>query len=198
MNVLRRCNCRQASNPPAVNNFVVSTSNLFSIAKTAVPRMILLWQIVNRHREFGIPGHCPTLLRVRKTTTVWSSIWIPNERVSSITCPNVHLSKVDMIVNRTMNMFKFTCRIRTASPKCTSSKISKSSPPGIITWALPNAFLWIIGQFRWWLVETVHMTFSTCLGKAYTKYCPLPSPNTTECFGVFHCFGGVVIITLNR
>ena len=34
------------------------------------------------------------------------------------------------------------------------------------------------------MVETVHMTFSTCLGQAYTKYCPLASPNTTECFGV--------------
>ena len=51
------------------------------------------------------------------------------------------------------------------------------------------------GGSRWWLVGSVHITF----GKAYMKYCILPSPKRAECFRVyFHCLSGVIMVTLNR
>ena len=39
-------------------------------------------------------------------------------------------------------------------------------------------------MLRWSLVGAIHMTFSTCLGKAYTKWCPLSSLKRAECFCV--------------
>ena len=56
-----------------------------------------------------------------------------------------------------------------------------------------------LGGSRWWLVGSVHVTFSRHLGKAYTKYCPLSSPKRAECLRVcFHCLSGVVFVTLNH
>ena len=55
------------------------------------------------------------------------------------------------------------------------------------------------GGSRWWLVGSVHVTFSIHLGKAYTMYCPLPSPKRAGCFRVsFRCLSGVVIVTSNH
>ena len=59
--------------------------------------------------------------------------------------------------------------------------------------------LFILGGSRWWLVGSVHVTFSRYLGKAYMKYCPLSSPKRVECLHVcFRCLSGVVIVTLNH
>ena len=60
-------------------------------------------------------------------------------------------------------------------------------------------FFLILGGSRWWLVGSVHATFSRHFEKAYTKYCLLSSPKRSECSHVcFHCLSGIVIVTLNR
>ena len=76
----------------------------------------------------------------------------------------------------------------------------------LFTWPSPRAGqvlkcgrFFIFGGSRWWLVGSVHVTFSRHLGKAYTKYCPLSSPKRAECLCVcFHCLSGVVFVSLKH